>query len=62
MNEYTSLNDNTQNKDKKIAWNQKGSGINDLKSNIQIAKDKFNERRAQSDSIFKSSSQILNNE
>ena len=62
MNEYKTLNDNTQNKDKKIVWNQKGSGINDLKSNIQIAKDKFNERRAHSDSIFKSSSQILNNE
>jgi hypothetical protein len=36
--------------------------MNDLKSNIQKAKNKFNQRREENESIFKSSSQILNND
>lgn len=36
--------------------------MDDLKSNIQKAREKFNQRREQSESIFKTSSQILEND
>lgn len=64
MNENSNLNDNDskQYNDKNSNWCKGSATINDLKSNIKSAKDKFNSNRANNDSIFKSSSQILNDD
>lgn len=56
---YNQVNDKCSSNFENNKLKNKGSTMNDLKLNIQKAREKFNQKREESESIFKSSSQIL---